>query len=433
MLRLSGPDAVAFARRVFRSRPPVGVHPRRVQCGVALDGEGAELDAALAWVLPAPGSYTGEDTVEITTHGSDVVLERLLDAALGAGAQLAGPGEFTRRAFLNGRLDLTQAEAVVDLIQASGTWGVQAAYGHLRGHLSDAVRQLKDEVVGILAWLEAGLDFAGEDVPERPPSQIAASLSGVMGQMEGLVQTFEGARRRQDGRLVALVGRPNVGKSTLLNALLGEERAIVTSLPGTTRDLVEGRAVWAGQIVRLVDTAGLRSAPEAIEAEGVARARGAAHAADVVLAVYDGSCAWTPEDAQVAAEVAGRPVIVVVTKCDLPRALCLPPGLGGAGEAVEVSGLRRTGLGHLRAQAQASWRREPAPAGLVLTRSRHRDLVGRACQRVGAARQELEEGGLPEAAAAALHGALADLGALLGEAVDESVLDRIFSEFCIGK
>lgn len=436
MVRLSGPAAAAIGRRVFRCVPPLGTRARRVEYGEVCDRTGARVDTALAWVLRGPLSYTGEDMVEITTHGSDVVLERVLNAALEAGAALAGPGEFTRRAFLNGRLDLLQAEAVVDVIQAGGRRSLGLAYGHLRGRLSREVDALTASLTAVLAELEVGLDFPEDEVEPRGRVDLARGLERFVSRADALLDTFEGARRRQQGRLVALVGRPNVGKSTLLNALLGEERAIVTPVPGTTRDLVEGRCVWSGEIVRLVDTAGLRAGGEEVEKQGVARARSVLTAADVVVPVLDGSVPWTAEDGEVAAAVAGRPVVWVVSKGDLPRQLQLPQGVPGVADGagpVEVSGLLGTGLGALRAAVVDRWEVSGSGQEVALTRQRHRDLLTRAREGAAHGHRALAGGEPEECAAAALRGALGALGELVGREVDDAVLDQIFSEFCIGK
>jgi len=443
MVRLSGARAVAIGRRVFRCHPPLGARSRRVEYGCVCDREGRELDTALGWVLRGPRSYTGEDMVEITTHGSDVVLERVLDAARAAGADLAGPGEFTRRAFLSGRLDLVQAEAVVDVIRAGGQLSLGQAYGHLSGALSREVEGLRARLAAVLAQLEVGLDFAEEDVAPQGREELLAELDAFVSRAAALVETFEGARRRQEGRLVVLVGRPNVGKSTLLNALLGEERAIVTAVPGTTRDLVEGRCVWAGESVRLVDTAGLDGherggAVDVVEREGMARARAVVARADVVVALVDGSAPWSPGDAAVAAAVAGWRTVWVVSKADLPRRLCLEEAPGGAlagAAAIAVSAQEGMGLQTLREAVTQQWSQAARGGGeeVVLTRQRHREALLRACEGAEAGRQALAGEEPPECAAAALHGSLGALGELLGRDVGDDVLDAIFSEFCIGK
>jgi len=433
MVRLSGAAAVPIGRTIFQSSPALGARPRRVEYGDVCDRRGQRLDTALGWALRAPRSYTGEDMVEITTHGSDLVLEGVLDAALAAGAVLAGPGEFTRRAYLNGRLDLVQAEAVIDVIQAGGWEGLEQAYGHLQGRLSREVNGLVDLLTQTLAQIEVSLDFADEDTEPRSRGTLVGELDGFTRRADALLETFEGARRRLEGRLVTLIGRPNVGKSTLLNALLGEERAIVTPVPGTTRDLVEGRCVWSGNTVRLVDTAGLRSSPDIVEAEGVARARSSLEAADVVVAVLDRSRPWSTDDDLVVEAAAGRPTVWVLNKVDLPGEMAVPKDATGDGAALETSGLRGENLEALRLAVVGRWQTRGAAPDVTLTRQRHHDLLTRAREGAVLGRGALSRGEPEECAAAALHGALAALGALVGRQVDEDVLDRIFNEFCIGK
>lgn len=433
MVRLSGAAAVSIGRTIFHSSPALGTRPRRVEYGAVRDRRGQRLDTALGWSLAAPRSYTGEDMVEITTHGSDLVLEGVLDAALAAGAVLAGPGEFTRRAFLSGRLDLVQAEAVIDVIQAGGRQGLEQAYGHLRGRLSREVDELVDLLTRVVAQIEAHLDFAEEDIEPRDRRGLVGDLDLFERRAGALLETFEGARRRLEGRLVTLIGQPNVGKSTLLNALLGEERAIVTAVPGTTRDLVEGRCVWSGNAVRLVDTAGLRSSPNAVEVEGVARARSSLAAADVVVAVLDRSQAWSPDDDLIVEAVAGRPTVWVLNKADLPGQMRVPETATDGAALLEVSALRGENLEALRLAVTGCWQTPGAAPEVALTRQRHHDLLAKARAGARLGRGALSGGEPEECAAAALHGALAALGALLGYHVDDGVLDRIFSEFCIGK
>ena len=288
IVRLSGPGAIQIGRRVFRSTPPLGERIRHIEYGRVVDGN-REIDTGLAWALKAPNSYTGEDTIEISCHGSSLVLETLVQVSVANGAVPASQGEFTRRAFLNGRLDLLQAEAVVDLIQAGNKFDLENAYGHTRGRLSNLVRQLKSRLIRSLSLLEVGLDFSDEDVDEVCRQQILDEIHKAIESGRQLSDTFEGSRRRQDGLLVVLAGRPNVGKSTLLNSLLGEEKAIVTPIPGTTRDLVEGRTTWAGETVRVLDTAGLRVGGGLVEKEGIRRTRESIANADLVLAILDAS------------------------------------------------------------------------------------------------------------------------------------------------
>lgn len=433
MVRISGPDAIAVGRRVFECYPPLGKRSRCVQFGSLLSAEGVPIDRGLGWVLRGPGSYTGEDTVEITGHGSDAVLRTVLDAALRTGAVLAAPGEFTRRAFLNGRLDLVQAEAVVELIQAGNRHGVDNAYGQVSGQLSKSVRRLKSHVIRALSILELGLDFSHEEASTAGQAEAQHEIQGAVGLCTELIDSFEGASSRQRGRVIALVGRPNVGKSTLLNALLGEERAIVTPIPGTTRDPVEGDVSWRGEWVRLVDTAGLRSGAEGVEREGVRRARKVAAEAEVVVLVLDGTKPWSDADEVNLGLLKGQAGVVAINKSDLPRSLRVPASCDQAGENVDISALHGEGLECLKTRCLACLPQVSLVEGVGLIRSRHRDLLARARQVAIHAQGLHVEGGQDECVVVELQESLRLLGEVLGEGVDDAVLDRIFSEFCIGK
>lgn len=427
LVRLSGPQALPIGRGLFRSRPVLGHRARHVTYGRVVDAEGRPVDAALAWYLEGPATYTGEDVVEISTHGSDAVLDLVVDRGKQLGAHLAQPGEFTRRAFLHGRIDLLQAEAVADLIHAQSAGSLQAAYGILGGELSHRVRLLRDDLVDVLARLESLLDFS-DDVDAAEIGNLDATMERVEQGAVGLVDSFAGARARLKGFTVVLAGRPNAGKSTLFNALLGEERSIVTQVPGTTRDWVEGHANWSGESVRLVDTAGLRDSADTVEQAGVERTRQQMKAADLVLLIVDGSdrSFTDPIDRRT---LEGAPQITVISKADLSQGR---PAEFKAEEAVVVSA--RTGDG-LQALREAILGRLPTRRGngaAAPLRERHRDALATMAEATGRARGLLAENA-PEVAAMELQAGLRSVGELLGENVDEAVLDRIFSEFCIGK
>ena len=380
----------------------------------------------MAWYLKGPKSYTGEDTVEITTHGSDALLELLLDAAIHHGARIAGPGEFTRRAFTNGRIDLLQAEAVVDLIRAGSRRGMQAAYGAVSGRLTEAVGSLRRQLTRALVQLEAQLDFI-EDVSPKELGEVDCIVARVIDEARGLMQTFEGARRRRDGWKVVIAGRPNAGKSSLLNALLGEDRSIVAAEPGTTRDWVEAALVWDGEPLRLVDTAGLRDGADRVEAVAVRRSGQQAADADVVVVVVDGSEDRTIQEDEIA-DPGWRATVVVVSKADRPRLAEVPSGA----DAVAVSAHEGDGLPELRARILSALPLRDLPDGPALLRARHHEALTHVVASADRARRDLSAGS-HELAAASLGEALRSVGELLGESVDDDVLDRIFTEFCIGK
>lgn len=430
-MRLSGPAALSISQQIFRSRPPLGKRVRYVEYGRIWTG-GRAIDTGVAWVFAAPHSYTGEDTVEISCHGSMVVLESVVEEALRLGAVAAAPGEFTRRAFLNGRLDLLEAEAVIDLIQASSKAHLDNAYGLASGRLSKMVKELKGQLVKMLSLLEIGLDFSDEDIDTIGRQEIQTALREVVESSLRLAETFEGTRRRQEGYLVVLIGRPNVGKSTLLNVLLGEDRAIVTPVPGTTRDLVEGRTTWAGETIRLVDTAGIRQSHNPIEKEGIERASLAIGEADVVLAVFDSSTELREDDMAVL-DLLPKKSIAVFNKIDLPGAGTRSKIEARTSVAVEISALREFGIEELKREVTAQLPQRAEIDGIGITRQRHQDCLLRVA-RSGAVAEELMRSSQPdECVVAELQDALNALGEMLGETVEEEVLDSIFSQFCIGK
>ena len=371
-MRLSGPEALLIGQQIFRSRPSLGKRVRYVEYGRIWAG-GREIDTGVAWVFAAPHSYTGEDTVEISCHGSAVVLESVVEEAISLGATAAAPGEFTRRAFLNGRLDLLEAEAVIDLIQASSKAHLDNAYGLASGRLSMMVKELKRQLVKMLSLLEIGIDFSDEDIDGIGRQEIQTALREVVESSLRLAETFEGTRRRQEGYLVVLIGRPNVGKSTLLNVLLGEDRAIVTPLPGTTRDLVEGRTTWAGETIRLVDTAGIRQSHNLIEKEGIKRASQAVGEADVVLAVFDSSIESCEDDVAVLDLLpADKKSIAVFNKVDLPSINSRSEIEARASAFVEISALRESGIEELKREVTAQLPHRAEIDGIGITRQRHK-------------------------------------------------------------
>jgi tRNA modification GTPase len=434
MVRLSGPDAMAIGRQIFHSDIPLGDRIRFVEFGRVLNANQEEIDSALAWVFKGPKSYTGEDTVEISTHGSVVVLESLVGASIAAGATLAQPGEFTRRAFVNGNIDLMQAEAVVDLIQSESRGGMSAAYAASSGLLSKQVHQVKEMVVQALSWIEVGLDFVDEDLEPIQQQKTMDLLADAQARIGTLVSTFEGARRRREGHALVLLGKPNAGKSTLLNALVGEDRAIVASAPGTTRDTVEARTVWRGETVRLVDTAGIRAdEKDPVEREGIDRTWRAAGDADCVLVVLDCTEPWDQADSEMISRLNGTPVILVVNKCDLQNEMTVPAEVLDGRQLFEVCARDGSGLDQLSEATAQRLSQTRNHQSIGLTRQRHHDLLTSAARSIGEAATSMDRDGLPECASAALREGLLAIGEVLGENVDEAILDKIFSEFCIGK
>ena len=440
IVRLSGPEAWEIATRLVRLRRPLEAG-RPVLAGVLdpADPGAAAIDEAVVTAFAAPHSYTGEDVVEIAAHGSPVVLETLLRGALSFGARLAGPGEFTQRAFLNGRIDLTQAEAVQDLIAAQTLEQVRMAAQQLGGALSQRVAPVKEELVTLIALLEAGMDFAAgelDDVDVVSPQQIRTVLTNVRAALERLERSYARGHRLREGASLALVGRPNVGKSSLFNRLLQRERAIVTPLPGTTRDTVEEAMAVGGIPLRLIDTAGLRLAGEPpvdeAEALGIARSREALADADLVVVVLDATTAVSEEETALLRSLDGRPHVVVGNKSDLLEST--PPRGKDEPGSLLTSALTGEGLEGLRAAILRLLHAEgDAATGGVLNSLRQQQAVATALESLAAA-ETANEGRIPhEFLLADLHGALRALDSLTGQTTSDDILNRIFSTFCIGK
>ena len=430
IVRFSGGEAVAIAQRCFEARVPLGARPRVAEFGkILVDGQ--IIDEGLGLVFPGPKSYTGEDVAEIQCHGNPLIIESIVSFAIKSGARMAEAGEFTKRAFLNGRMDLMQAEAVVDLIKAESEIGLRDAYGQAEGRLSELVKELKSEVVSALALIEVGLDFSDEDIDEIGRDEISRRLRNVLAESKRVIDKYRGRVTRVRGQVIAIIGPPNAGKSTLLNCLIGEDRAIVHAEAGTTRDTVEAHTYFGGRGVRLVDTAGLRESNDPVEIEGIRRTKEKTDEADIVLVVVDGSRPGAIGFLEEVVPTIERPVVVAVNKIDLmaqgDSRLKQYPG------AVFVSGRTCEGLQGVEVALQRHLPEVNEFAGVGLTRARHADLLQKSSGKLKSALGGLELRHNDECVALELRGALTDLGLLLGENVDEDVLDSIFSEFCIGK
>ena len=438
IVRMSGPEAVAIAGRVFRgaSGDPAGFESHTVHFGRVVSGDGL-VDTVLLTLMRAPRSYTGEDTVELSCHGGRVVLGRVLRAVVAAGARPAGPGEFTLRAFLNGRMDLAQAEAVQELIAAESELGARVAAEQLSGRLSRIVGALRDGLVEARAEIEAAIDFPDEDIEPADRHALLGRLQALRKEARALLETFEEGRRVREGVHVVIAGKPNVGKSSLMNALLDEERAIVTEEPGTTRDVLRESLIYQGVALTVADTAGIRAPRGAAEIEGVRRSREALAQADLVLFVLDGSAPVDDLDREIARDIAGRPAIVVINKRDLAlRANVADLGHGFAPDgAVQTSALRKSGLHELKEAIIAhAWPSGlPRHGGALITQARHRDALDRAEAALARTAEVLETGGGPELAAVEAREALDALGEIVGAVTSDDILDAIFSKFCIGK
>jgi tRNA modification GTPase len=437
VVRLSGPAALPIAARLFRSasgQDPAAFPSHTVHLGRAVEPESEEtIDVALFTPFRAPRSYTGEDVVEISGHGSNRALLRLVEAARREGARLAEPGEFTRRAFLNGRMDLAEAEAVADLIRARTDASLRVAARQLEGRLSRATRAIRADLIALLAEIEAAIDFP-DDVEPPTPADLTDRLRAAFAAAEGLLATADAGRLFREGAAVVIAGRPNVGKSSLLNALLRESRAIVTEIPGTTRDVIEEGLNIRGIPLRAIDTAGLRETTDVVEAIGVERSQREIEAADLVLWVVDLSEPATDDDRRIAALLRDRPTVVVANKADLPPRLD-PAALVGSGAAI-VRTVAPTGAGidALEDTIAARLLGEGVTSEEVLvSNARHQARLEAAAAALRQAIATVEAGFEQAMVAVDLKIAAEALGDITGESVAEATITEIFARFCVGK
>lgn len=436
MVRVSGgcPEAVLATAIPSKALPLPSRSPVLTEF---CDLQGVPLDHVLITWYPAPGSYTGEDVIEISCHGSPALATAILDQIVLAGARLAEPGEFTRRAFLNGKLDLAQAEAVRDLIESHTIFQARIANQQLEGQLSRQLQPLKEQLVDVLSHMETSLEFVEDEVAPAAREELLVRLKNVEHQLKELEDTFQIGRLVRDGVEAVISGTPNSGKSSIFNALLGSGRALVTDTAGTTRDVISEHIDLKGLPMRLLDTAGIRSAADEVEELGIEKALGHLKEADIVLFVLDQNIEFGPFEKEIWIEVEDRPHVVVLNKSDLPLRMKLPDCIAhGSSEIVSVSALTGAGMEDLRA---AIW---AAIAGskdgverdrLFLTNLRHRDLIRRARQLLKQGIRSYADGMSEEYPIYDFRRALTALGAITGEVSVDDILDRIFATFCIGK
>ncbi|MGH7182177.1 MAG: tRNA uridine-5-carboxymethylaminomethyl(34) synthesis GTPase MnmE [Nitrospiraceae bacterium] len=453
IVRLSGPQALVIASQVVRLRSgnslsSISSHTLHLADLVipALrkrDGVSAVrdrlpvaglIDEALVVYMKAPRSFTAEDVVEIQSHGGALVLEMVCRVCMESGARMAEPGEFTKRAFLNGRLDLSQAEAVLDTIRATSSAGLNIAQRQLRGDLAREIEQARTSLLTVLAHVEAGIDFVDEDISFLQRDELGRIVGEASAVVQKLEATAQDGRIIREGARVVILGRPNVGKSSLLNRLLKEDRAIVTAIPGTTRDVIEESINLAGVMIRLVDTAGMRDTDDVVEQEGIKRARAAQDEADLLLVVVDATVPLTSDDRDLLSAVKARTHMVLLNKADLADTVETDPSF--AGHSVYVISAK-TGMGvegvkaALRAQLVSGG--FEAGESVVVTSARHRDALRRAGASLGQALASVRGGMAGELVSIDVRAAADALGEITGAITTDEILGRIFSEFCVGK
>ncbi len=436
IIRISGKDAFVTAQRIFRPRRSGQFNPastHSLHYGLIVDpGTGETVDEVLVSVMRAPATYTREDVVEINCHGGMIPLWRTMRLLINSGVRQAEPGEFTKRAFLNGRIDLAQAEAVMDIIRAKTDRSHRAANEQLLGGLSSETAAFREQLISLLASVEAGIDFPEEEIQTETGQPLADEVSRVLAGIDSLLSSYTYGRILRDGFATAIVGRPNVGKSSLLNALLKQSRSIVTEVPGTTRDVIEEYLNISGVPLKILDTAGIRHSQDVVEQEGVRRSLAAIESADMVLVVLDGSQSLSAEDNRVLEKVKGKNSIAIINKSDLPRRT---EPIDWPEKQIALSCRTGEGLDDLRRMIS-----DIVKQGMIISREhawavnqRHKTALEQTKVSLQKALESIRVNLSPEFTAVDLRDALDCLGLIIGATYTEDILERIFSGFCIGK
>ncbi len=437
VIRISGDDAVKIADRVYSGKTRLCDAPSHtVHYGFIVDENGARIDEVLVTVMRAPKTYTAEDIVEIGAHGGIIVTSRVLDAVIRAGASAAAPGEFTKRAFLNGRIDLSRAEAVIDIINAGNVLAGKNAFKQLEGSLSNEIISLRTSLIDLLARMQVAIDYPDEDLEDITVSEISSELKAALSRVKALIKGADSGKILRDGIRAAIAGKPNVGKSSLLNCLVREERAIVTDIAGTTRDVIEEYASVGGVPLRLFDTAGIRSTDDTVERLGVERSRQSIDAADLVIVVLDATSPLTSDDIDILHATEGKKRVILINKTDVSskdpvKDLCVPAddpvirisAKTGAGiDEFSAAVSRMYGLGELEADTSA-----------VITNARHKAALAEAELALSDACFAIDSGIPQDIVTIDINRACDSLGEITGETVTEDVVENIFHNFCVGK
>ncbi|MCL5774374.1 MAG: tRNA uridine-5-carboxymethylaminomethyl(34) synthesis GTPase MnmE [Firmicutes bacterium] len=440
IIRISGPSSIKVAGRVFKKKDgkPPSFKSFKIYYGFIHESKsGRRIDEVIVAVMKAPRSYTREDVVEIQSHGGVIALNKILGEVLKSGARLAEPGEFTKRAFLNGRLDLAEAEAVIDIIRAKTESSMKVAFSQLSGGLSSIIEGIRDRIIRWLAHLEAEIDFPEDEVPHFSREALSENLKSLKKEIKELLSSADSGRIFREGVHTAIIGRPNVGKSSILNALLGEARAIVTDVPGTTRDTIEEWYNLKGVPLKVIDTAGLRESTDPVEIKGVERTREALSGADIVLFVIDASSRLTGEDIKIFKDVEGKKCIFILNKKDLPSLIEIEKlmELVPEGKWVETSATTSKGIKELQnAILEVIFHgRVHSPEGCFVSSLRHKKSLEKTLMYIEEVEKSLKKSLPSDFLTIDLKGALESLGEITGSNITEDIIDRIFSGFCIGK
>lgn len=453
IIRISGEDALPIADRVLdRSILNAGAYTIHYRHAVTCSCDNVEnvscafpgriqekreiLDDVLVSVMLAPHSYTGENTVEINCHGGSLVLQRVLEEVLKAGARPAGPGEFSKRAFLNGKMDLSQAEAVMDLIQAKNRYAMEAAVSQLQGGLSDKVRELREEILNETAWIEAALDDPEHYDLTGYPEELGKKLGILVRRLENLIENAESGKVMKEGISTVILGKPNAGKSSLLNLLAGEDRAIVTEIAGTTRDTLTEHIRMAGLSLNLTDTAGIRESTDRVEQIGVEKARKAAADADLLLVMIDGSVPLDKEDREILASSEGKQAVILLNKSDLPQIVTAEEiGKISKHKVIVFSAKDGTGLPEMEETVRYMFYHNEINFNdqIYVTSARHKNALEQALRSLKLVQNSISQGLPEDFFSIDLQDAYQSLGEITGETVGDDVIDRIFERFCTGK
>ena len=439
IVRVSGKEALSILKEVFRTKSgkkKETFEDRKMHYGIAVDSKGETIDEVLTVYMKAPKTFTGEDIVEIHSHGGIYVVRKILRAVLSFGARLAEPGEFTKRAFIHGKIDLVQAEAINEIINASSELSLKVAVNHLKGALSRKIEEIMDRLFHLKALIEAAVDFPEEDIEIIESAKVKEEIKWAIDEIKTLLKTYDDGKILREGIKIAIVGKPNVGKSSLLNALLKEERAIVTEIPGTTRDVIEESITLKGIPVRLIDTAGIREAEDKVEKIGISRSLEKLKEADIVLFLIDGAQGFTKEDEKIYSIVKDNPnTIIVINKGDLPlKVSCERFGK----ECVVISAKTGKGIDRLTETIMEKLLLQPETilkeSDTIITSERHKELLSKALKSLEKLLESLEKGfESPEFLSIDLDSAIDAIGEITGKRTVEDMLDIIFSTFCIGK
>lgn len=439
IVRVSGPNSLSIMKSIYRECPDE-VIPRHVYYGHIVDNKGTVIDDMISIYMKAPHTFTGDDVVEFQAHGSNVSLKLILRSVISSGARLADPGEFTKNAFLNGRLDLSQAEAVIDLIKARSEKPLSIASEQLNGSLGQEIIHIRNHIKDVLAQMAVNIDFPDEDIEQVSYDEFLAELMKQQGRLDKLIKSAEFGKLAREGIKLALVGRTNVGKSSLMNGLLGEDRAIVTNIPGTTRDTIEESATIGGYPIVIVDTAGIRDTDDVIERIGIERSKNQIDIADLVIMVIDGSSSLEDEDFEIAKHIEGKQVLLVVNKEDLGVNISeseierITSILNCAGivyttvKTIEGIGRVREAIEHVFKEGLVE-----SEGGNIVTNERHKDALVRASESLAQGIELLDMCEPLEIAEIEVRDTFQILGEIIGETASEEILDTVFSKFCLGK